>query len=213
MSPHLVRVYLADDHPMFLEGVVQAIRERADLELVGSASDGHETLADLRQLRPDVAVLDVRMREMNGTDVLANARREGLPTRIVFLSAHVESGLAYAALAAGATGYLSKEIDREAIFDAVAAAARGEVVLSPCVQTGIADEIKRRETASRPRLTPREREVLALSAEGYSTRDIGKSLHLSPATVKTHLQSLYEKLGVSDRTAAVAVALRGGLLE
>src|ERR687887_2155284 len=146
-----IRVLLADDHPLFLEGIVRAVRERPCLELVGSATDGQEALAGLRGLRPDVAVLDVRMGAVGGGEILAAAAREGLRTRVLFLSAYLEDDLVYGALAAGAAGYLSKEMDRDAILDAVVAAARGEVVLSPEVQTGVAREIQRRGGLHPPR--------------------------------------------------------------
>jgi two-component system nitrate/nitrite response regulator NarL len=213
MPPRRIRVYLADDHPLFLEGIVRAVRERPCLELVGSATNGQEALAGLRGLGPEVAVLDVRMGGLSGREILATARREGLQTRVLFLSAYLEDDLVYGALAAGAAGYLSKEMDRDAILDAVVAAARGEVVLSPEVQTGVAREIQRRETLTRPRLTARELEILALAAQGSSTPEIAEGLHVSAATVKTHLQNAYDKLGVTDRTSAVAVALRRGLLD
>src|ERR671936_1921645 len=212
-APRRIRVFLADDHPLFLEGIVRAVRERPCLDLVGSATDGEQALAGLRRLVPDVAVLDVRMGAVGGREILAAASREGLRTRVVFLSAYLEDDLVYGALAAGASGYLSKEMDRDAILDAVVAAARGEVVLSPEVQTGVAREIQRREALDRPRLTARELEILALAAQGSSTPEIAGSLHLSAATVKTHLQNVYDKLGVTDRTSAVAVALRRGLLD
>jgi two-component system, NarL family, nitrate/nitrite response regulator NarL len=211
--PRRIRVFLADDHPLFLEGIVRAVRERPCLELVGSATDGREALAGLRRLGPDVAVLDVRMRAVGGREILAAATREGLGTRILFLSAYHEDDLVYGALAAGAAGYLSKEMDRDAILDAVMATARGEVVLSPEVQTGVAREIQRREAVRGPRLTARELQILALAAQGSSTPEIAGRLHLSAATVKTHLQNVYDKLGVTDRTSAVAVALRRGLLD
>ena len=211
--PRRIRVFLADDHPLFLEGIVRAVRERPCLDLVGSATDGEQALAGLRRLVPDVAVLDVRMGAVGGREILAAAARDGLRTRVLFLSAYLEDDLVYGALAAGAAGYLSKEMDRDAILDAVVAAARGEVVLSPDVQTGVAREIRRRETLRRPHLTARELEILALAAQGSSTPQIAGTLHLSAATVKTHLQNVYDKLGVTDRTSAVAVALRRGLLD
>jgi two-component system nitrate/nitrite response regulator NarL len=131
----------------------------------------------------------------------------------VFLSAHIESELVYRAIALGAAAYLSKEADRAAIFDAVAAVARGETVLSPEIQGGLAAQIQLRETERRPVLSPREQQVLRLIADGGSAPAIARELHLSPSTVKSHLQTLYEKLGVSDRAAAVAAAMRAGLLE
>jgi two-component system nitrate/nitrite response regulator NarL len=207
-----VRVYLADDHPLFLEGMARAVRGRAAFELVGTATGGEAACADLRRLIPDVAVIDVRMNGLGGREILEAVGRGSLPTRILVLTAYVEEELVYELLAAGAAGYLSKEVDREAILDAVSAAARGEVVLSPGVQTGLARELRRREAHVRPVLTGREREVLALAAQGITTPDIATRLRLSAATVKTHLQKSYEKLGVTDRTAAVALALRRGLL-
>lgn len=212
-SAQRVRIYLADDHPIFLEGIVRAVRERPELELVGSATNGEEALVGLRRLKPDVAVLDMRMGGLSGKEVLAAARRDGLATRILLLSAYLADDLVYGAIAAGAAGFLSKEMDRDGILDAVAAVSHGEVVLSPEVQTGVAREIQRREMLTRPRLTPRELEILALAAQGSSTPQIAGHLHLSAATVKTHLQNTYDKLGVTDRTAAVAVAMRRGLLE
>ena len=212
-APRRIRVYLADDHPLFLEGIVRAVRERPELELVGFATNGEEALTGLRKLEPDVAVLDVRMSGLGGKEMLSAVTREGLATRVVLLSAYLADDLVYGALAAGAAGYLSKEMDRDAILDAVVATTRGEVVLSPEVQTGVVREIQRRESLARPRLTARELEILALAAQGRSTPQIAGGLHLSAATVKTHLQNVYEKLGVTDRTSAVAVALRRGLLE
>jgi two-component system nitrate/nitrite response regulator NarL len=208
-----VRVFVADDHPMYREGLCRAIKERPDLELVGESADGRTALPEIRRLTPDVAVLDVRMPGLTGTEVLNAIARERIETRVVFLSAHVDSELVYRAVALGAAAYLSKEADRSTIFDAVVAVARGQTVLSPEIQSGLAAQIQLRETESRPVLSPREQEVLRLIAEGGSAPEIARQLHLSPSTVKTHLQSLYEKLGVSDRAAAVASAMRAGLLE
>jgi two-component system nitrate/nitrite response regulator NarL len=116
-------------------------------------------------------------------------------------------------MAKGALGYLSKLAAPEKIFDAIAAVHRGETVLSPEFQAGLVDELQRRETDTRPLLTTREKEILALTADGHSAPEIGRHLHLSTATIKSHLHSLYEKLGVSDRASAVAVAMRKGLLD
>jgi two-component system, NarL family, nitrate/nitrite response regulator NarL len=208
-----IRVYLADDHPMFLRGIVQEVKLRPELELVGQATDGRQALADLQSLQPDVAVIDMRIPGLSGLDVLAAARRDALETRIVFLSAHLNSDLVYRAIASGASGYLSKEADRDEILDAVAAVSRGQVVLAPEIQAGLAGEIRRREVVERPILTPREKEVLVLTADGLTAPEIAKRLQLGVATVRSHLQNLYEKLGVSDRAAAVAAAMRAGLLE
>jgi two-component system nitrate/nitrite response regulator NarL len=208
-----VKVIVADDHPLYREAVSMAIRSRPEFELVGEFEDGREALSAVNELAPDVAVLDVQMPGLTGRDVLNAVKRDGLTTRVVLLSANLESDTVYQAIASGAGAYLSKDSSRERICDAVAAVARGEVVLSAEVQAGLASEIQAREVSQRAILSPRESEILKLTASGLSAPDIGRQLHLSPATVKTHLKSLYEKLGVSDRAAAVAEGMRRGLLE
>ncbi len=208
-----VRVFVADDHPVYREGVARAIKARHEFELIGEAENGRQALDAIKALLPDVAILDVQMPGLQGSEVLHAIKRDGVPTRVVLLSAHVDSDTVYRAVASGAGAYLSKESSRERICDAVAAVARGEVVLSAEVQAGLASEIQIRERDERPALTPREHEILVLTANGHSAPDIGKQLHLSQSTVKTHLKSLYEKLGVSDRAAAVAESMRRGLLE
>jgi two-component system nitrate/nitrite response regulator NarL len=206
-------VLVADDHPVYREGIVRAIKERPELELVGEAASGRDALEEIRRLEPDVAVLDMKMPGLDGRQVLNATERDDLGTRVMFVSAYLDSEIVYQAIAAGAKAYLSKESTREQICDAIAAVGRGETVLSPEIQAGLAREIQARSDDQRPLLTPREQEILALTAEGLSAPDIGGRLHLSPATVKTHLQHAYEKLGVSDRAAAVAEAMRRGLLE
>jgi two-component system nitrate/nitrite response regulator NarL len=208
-----VRVFVADDHPLVRDGLLQAVAERPSLEVVGSAGDGREALEAIRRIQPDVALLDVKMPELDGIAVVRALTRDEVPTRVLFLSAYVDSAVAYRGLAEGASGFLSKDASAATVCDAIAAVHRGETVLSGEVQGGIAEEIRLRSASERVALSPREREVLALIAEGMSAPDIGRKLHLSPATIKGHLQSLYEKLGVSERAAAVAEAMRRGLIE
>lgn len=209
-----VTVLVADDHPIYREGIVRAVKDRPDLELVGEAADGREALERIKDLAPDVAVLDIRMPGLEGTQVLTALKRDGHETEVLFLSAFMESELAYRTVAEGAKGYLSKESSRQEICDAIVTVSRGDTALAPEVQAGLAREIQQREGPNgRPELTARENEVLHLIAEGKSAPQIGREIHLSPTTVKTHLHTLYEKLGVSDRAAAVAEAMRRGLLE
>jgi two-component system nitrate/nitrite response regulator NarL len=139
--------------------------------------------------------------------------RDGLTTRVILLSAFTESGLVYKALQTGAAGYLPKEARREQIVDAVLACARGETVVSPELTSGLVSEIRMRAVNDAPALTDREREILRLIAAGKSLPEIAKELFLGVTTVKTHVQHLYEKLGVSDRAAAVAEAMRRHLIE
>jgi len=208
-----VRVVVADDHPLFREAVVRTIRERPEFELVGEAPDGRAALEQIRAVRPDVAVLDLKMPGLDGLQVVNALRRDGDATRVVLLTAFLDGAVAYEAVAAGAAAFLSKDADRRRVADAVAAVARGETVFGSDVQAGLAEQIRLRGGADRPGLSPREQEVLRLVADGLSAPEIGRRIYLSTATVKGHLQSLYEKLGVSDRAAAVAEAMRRGLLE
>jgi two-component system, NarL family, nitrate/nitrite response regulator NarL len=207
-----VRVVVADDHPLYRDGLTGAIRAQPHLDLVGEAADGSGALALISEHSPDVALLDVKM-HFDGPSVLKRLQAVGSSTRVVFLSAYLDSALVYSALEAGAAGFLSKRADRAAICDALHAAARGEIVLSPETQTALGHEIHMNRRSDGPRLTAREYEVLALAAEGLSASAIGERLFLSPATIKTHLAHVYDKLGVSDRAAAVAEAFRRGLLD
>jgi two-component system nitrate/nitrite response regulator NarL len=208
-----VSVYLGEDHPIYLEGLIRAMRQRPEFEVVGSSSDGRTALEEIRGLAPDVAVLDENMPGLRGNEVLAAIRRDDLPTRVVMLSASVDSAVVFRAVANGVSAYLTKDSDRATICDAVAAVARGQTVLAPQVQAGLADEVRLREHDARPALSPREHEILEKAASGLSAPDIGRELQISTATVKTHLRNIYEKLGVSERAAAVAEAMRRGLLE
>jgi two-component system nitrate/nitrite response regulator NarL len=208
-----IRVLVADNHPLYREAVATAIRRAPGLDLVAEESDGRQALDTLREIEPDVALLDMRMPELDGMKILNALVREGLRTRVIFLSAHTDGVTVYAALGAGASGYLSKDAPGEAVCDAVVVVAGGGTVLPPEVQGAIAGEIRSRVADERPRLTQREQEVLKLIADGCSAPEMAKRLNLSQGTVKSHLQSLYQRLGVSDRAAAVAEAMRRGLLE
>ena len=209
-----VTVLVADDHPIYREGIVRAINDRRDLEVIAEAGDGREALDRIRDLGPEVAVLDIRMPELDGTQVLAAVRSEGLGTEVLFLSAFMEPELAYKTVASGAKGYLSKESSRQEVCEAIVSIAGGGTAFAAEAQAGLAQQIRERErSGGPPKLTEREQEVLGLVSQGLSAPDIGKQIHLSTTTVKSHLHSLYEKLGVSDRAAAVAEAMRRGMLD
>jgi len=214
MPPARVSVVVADDHPLFREGIERAVRERPDLELVGAAADGREALSQIRELAPHVAVLDLRLPGLDGLQVLNALTRDGIPTRVLFLSATGDAEVVFQAVQAGAAGYFRKEADRDAILNGIAAVAGGRTAIEPELQAGVFDQIRLRGTGEeRPILTAREREVLALLAEGLSGPQIAERLIVALPTVKTHQARLYEKLGVCERAAAVAEAMRRGLLE
>jgi two-component system nitrate/nitrite response regulator NarL len=212
-TPEKVRVVVADDHPLFREGVVRALSSSGEVNVVGEADDGTSALALIKDLRPDVALLDYRMPGMDGAEVAAAVRSSELPTRVLLLSAHDESAIVYQALQQGAAGFLLKDSTRTEIVKAVLECASGRDVVAPSLVGGLAGEIRQRAAPAAPVLSAREREVLGRIASGRSIPAIAGELFVAPSTVKTHVQRLYEKLGVSDRAAAVAEAMRQGLLD
>ncbi|TDZ98146.1 putative transcriptional regulatory protein NarL [Mycobacteroides salmoniphilum] len=213
VSAGLVRVVVGDDHPLFREGVVRALTGSGQIEVVAEAEDGAGALALIREHLPDVALVDYRMPELDGTQVAAAVRRDELPTRVLLLSAHDDAAIVYHALEEGAAGFLSKESTRAELVSAVLDCARGRDVVTASLTAGLAGEIRKRAQPAGPSLSAREREVLRMIADGLTVPTIAKQLFLAPSTVKTHVQRLYEKLGVGDRAAAVAEAMRRGLLE
>jgi two-component system nitrate/nitrite response regulator NarL len=208
-----IRVLVADDHPVFRAGLVEAISSLPRLELVAQAETGRQALESIRELRPEVAVIDLKMPDLDGLEVMRAVAIENLPTKVLFLSAFLQSTAVYRAIEAGAQGYLSKDSRPDSICEAILSVAAGSTVLGPEIQHGIGEEIRLRAPAAPSPLSEREREILSMTAAGQTAADIGKRLFLSPATVKTHLQRIYQKLGVSDRAAAVAAAMRAGLRE
>lgn len=208
-----VRVVVGDDHPLFRDGVVRALTSSDAIEVVAEADDGLSALEAIRTHSPQVALLDYRMPGMDGAQVAAAVLRDELPTRVLLVSAHDEAAIVYKALQEGAAGFLSKESTRSELVNAVLDCAKGRDVVTPGLAAGLAGEIRKRAEPEGPTLSPREREVLKMIAAGSSIPTMAKELFLAPSTVKTHVQRLYEKLGVSDRGAAVAEAMRRKLVE
>src|ERR1700728_4346614 len=203
-QPDKVRVVVGDDHPLFREGVVRALSSSGAVNVVGEANDGASALELIKSHLPDVALLDYRMPGMDGGQVAAAVRTQGLPTRVLLISAHDESAIVYQALQQGAAGFLLKDSTRTEIVKAVLDCAQGRDVVAPALVGGIAADIRQRAEPSAPVLSARDREVLNRIARGQSVPAIAGELFVAPSTVKTHVQRLYEKLGVSDRAAAVA---------
>lgn len=207
-------VLIADDHPMFHEGVAKVLAPYPEFELVARVEAAREALAEIRRLKPDVALVDLQLPDLDGIAVVEQLEREGLTTKVVIVSAYEDSATVYRAIAAGARAYLSKICDADTLRTTILAVARGETVIPPSMQTGLAREIRaRRELGDAPVLTAREIEILRLIADGLSAPEIAERLVLGVTTVKTHLHNIYSKLEVSDRAAAVAQALRRGILQ
>jgi len=212
-SDRLVSVVVADDHPFFRDGVTRGLLQSGLVRVVGEAATGREALELIRQEAPAVALVDQQMPDLDGLDVTRAVVRDGLPTRVLLLSAFTDSAVVYQALECGAAGYLSKDTRRAEIVDAVLRVAKGRTVVPAELAAGLADQIRLRADAAGPPLSERERQVLQGFARGLSVPQLARELYLGVSTVKTHTQRLYEKLGVNDRAAAVAEAMRRGLLE
>lgn len=208
-----IAVLIADDHPLFREGLARALGTFPEISVVAAVEDGRAAIATIRELTPDVALVDLRLPGLDGIAVAGAVSRDGLPTRILILSAYDDESLVYGALEAGAAGYLTKDAPRDEVADAIRRVAAGETVLAPTLAAGLAHAIRSRGPDRGPQLTEREREVLTLLVAGRSAPQIAVDLVVGVTTVKTHLHHVYEKLGVNGATAAVAEALRRGLVE
>jgi two-component system nitrate/nitrite response regulator NarL len=208
-----ITVLAADHQPLYRDAIARVVRQQPELELVGEVADGRAALAAIEARRPAVAVLGAGLPDLGGQRVLDAIVRDGLPTRVVLMAAHMTPGAAYHALARGATGCLTTTAAAEHVRAAILAAARGRTYLGAEIQSALAAELRARSACERPLLSRREAEVLRRVADGRSGPAIARELQIGEATVKTHLAHLYEKLEVSERAAAVAAAMRRGLLE
>jgi DNA-binding NarL/FixJ family response regulator len=205
----MIRILLVDDHPVVREGLRGMLEAEPDLAVVGEAGSGEEAVAQARALTPDVILMDLRMRGLDGVGATEQILAEKPGARVVVLTTYETDADILRAVEAGAAGYLLKDASRADLAGAIRAAARGETVLAPSVAGRLVNQVRR--PAERA-LSAREVEVLALVAKGLTNADVGRALHISEATVKTHLLRTFGKLGVSDRTAAVTTAMAQGLL-
>jgi two-component system nitrate/nitrite response regulator NarL len=206
-------VLIVEDHPLYRYALEQTVASDARLSVCGSYADGIDGLDGIIALRPDVALVDLELPRLSGMEIVRTVAGQSPETRTLVLSAASDGASIYAALEAGAAGYMTKEIEPGAICMAILAAAEGETVVPRGLQATVAREIRLRLVDAPPALTARERDIVALAARGCSSSRIGRDLHVSEGTVKTHLTHVYEKLGVSDRAAAVAQAMKYGLVQ
>jgi DNA-binding NarL/FixJ family response regulator len=211
------RIVLADDHALVRQGIRSLLSSIADFEVVGEAADGREALRLIRVLAPDVALLDISMPELNGLDAAARALREWPRLKVIVLSMHAAELFVIEALRAGVNGYLLKHADLSELERAIRAVARGERYLAPAVSGPVIERLLRTGHDERDEkgdaLSPRQREVLQLIAEGKSTREIAERLNLSPKTVETHRAQLMQRLAIFDIAGLTRYALRIGLID
>jgi len=202
-----IRVLIADDHGVVREGLASMInRNRADMIVVGEASNGREALALWKQEQPDVTLLDLRMPEMDGVDVIKEIRATEKSARIIVLTTFDGDEDIYRAIRAGAKGYLLKDITREALMDSIRRVHAGETCVPLHLIAKLTDRV------SGETLSERELEVLRLMAKGKSNKEIASALFISEGTVKSHGKSIFAKMNVSSRTEAVTEATRRGFL-
>lgn len=205
----MIRILIADDHPIVRNGLRGAFAEVADIEVVGEAANGREAVVRAVAQRADVVLMDLRMPQMDGVAAIAALRKEAPQVRTLVLTTFDSETDVLPAVEAGAAGYLLKDAHPDELLRAVRAAHRGEAVLAPAVAGQLMGRV--REPAGVP-LSNREQEVLQLVADGASNREAAARLFISEASVKTHLQHIFDKLTVRDRAAAVAEGYRRGLL-
>jgi DNA-binding NarL/FixJ family response regulator len=200
---------VADDHPVVREGLRAVLDSEPDVEVVGEASNGSEALCLVGSLHPDLVLMDLQMPEMDGVAAIRRIRRRYDDVNVLVLTTYDTDSDITRAVEAGATGYLLKDASRDELMRAIHLAARGESVLSPQVASRV---LGRMRAPTEEALSTREVEVLLEVADGLSNKEVGRALHISEATVKTHLLHIFAKLGVEDRTAAVTIALERGII-
>jgi two-component system NarL family response regulator len=202
-----IRIVVADDHPIVREGVVASLKRQPHLKVIGEANDGAEALEFIIQNQPDVALLDIRMPRMSGLEVLLALNELKLQTRAIVMTAFENEEDIQRSMNAGARAYLLKDCPQQILVDAIRRVHNGEVYLPPQVTQKLVDRMQK------PQLSPRELEVLKAVAAGKSNKEIGVQLFISEGTVKTHVESLLNKLGAATRTSAVKTAVRRGLVQ
>jgi DNA-binding NarL/FixJ family response regulator len=208
----VVRVLVVDDHPVVRSGLIGMLAVTDDIEVVGEAGDGEEALALVESTRPDVVLMDLRMPRRDGVSA-TGAIVSGYPaTKVLVLTTYDTDTDILHAVEAGAAGYLLKDTPHAELLDGIRAASRGETVLAPPVAARLMSRLRTPVAPAAVQPSPRELEVLAAVARGLSNAEIGRELFIGEATVKTHLQRLFTKLDVDDRTHAVTVAIERGLL-
>jgi DNA-binding NarL/FixJ family response regulator len=210
----IIRLVLADDHRIILEGLEQLFRREKGFDVVATATNGEEALAAVRTHRPDVLVLDVQMPNGNGIWVLKNIHSEKLPTRVVLLTAVLDDDEVLDAMQAGVSGLVLKEAAAVKLVETVRRVQRGERALEPMVISRALERLSAREEAKRivEVLSKRETEIVKMVAAGMRNKEIATKLSIGEGTVKTHLHTIYEKLGVHGRVELAMYALENGIL-
>ena len=213
----MIKILIADDHLIVRQGLRLILETEDDFEIVGEAIDGAEAVSLCKKIKPDVVLMDLRMPNMDGLTAIEKLREEQPEIAVIILTTFNEDELMLRGLQAGARGYLLKDTDRSTLFDTIRAAARGETLLKPEIMARVLAQknapAAKSKSDSTFNLTDREYEVLESVARGERSKEVASHLGISERTVKAHLASIYNKLGVDSRAAAIAVAAQNGLLK
>ena len=211
-----ITVFLAEDHAVVREGLAELIRREADMEVVGEAGDGEDTVRQVKQLKPDIVLMDIAMPLVNGVEATKQIKSNVPQTRVLVLTAYDNPEFVTAAIDAGAAGYLLKNVRRKELTTAIRSAYEGESVLHPSVAKAIFAQLRTpadKLTSEKPDvLSEREFQVLQKGAEGLSNKQIATLLSIGPRTVQTHWRNIFDKLGVYSRTEAIVYCLKKGWL-
>ncbi len=207
MSNPAIRILTVDDHPLLRDGIAAVLESQPDMTLVGQACNGREAIEDFRRLRPDITLMDLRMPDISGIEAITAIRAEFSNARIIVLTTYAGDAQAAAALRAGAQGYLLKNLVRKELLETIRAVHAGKRRVLPEIATEIAEHV------ADDVLTDREIQVLRRVAAGKPNKLIAVELDISEGTVKTHMKSILPKLDASDRTHAVMIALKRGILD
>lgn len=202
----MIKVYLVDDHPFVLKGLISYLKTQADIEVIGKSESGETAVKEIKELEPDVAVVDLRLPKKNGTEITKEVQQSALNTEVIILSSYNRDQEVIEAIDAGALSYLMKDSSPEKLVEAIKSAKKGEPVLHPRVAKKVMKRAAGQKTVTEP-LTDREMEVLSLLVKGLSNKEIADNLYISIRTVKTHVSNILRKLDVKDRTQAVIKAI------
>lgn len=209
MTEHRIRILICDDHPVVRSGLQGMIKSQPDMEVVAEAAEGSEAVALTNRFRPDVVLMDLRMPGTDGVTATANIKTGHPDTNVLILTTYDTDADILRALEKGATGFLLKDEREDRVFDAIREAAEGRSALAPGVASRLVERLR---GDAESHLSDREIEILMLVAQGRSNREIGRELHISDSTVKAHMLHVFDKLDVTDRTAAVTTALKRGII-
>jgi len=210
-----IKILIVDDHPVVREGIGSMLKREPDFKIVGEASNGLEAIEKVRELIPDVVLMDLRMPELDGVEAITRIRAEKPEVKFIILTTYSDDEYIFKGLAAGARAYLLKDAPRDQLFKAIRAVSQGESLIQPVVASRVLDKLAElsKKSPSSETLSEREIEVLGLMAKGASNKDIGDQLSITQSTVKTHITSIFQKLNVATRTEAVTTALRRGIIQ